>query len=124
MIGHYGFVCKLKSIEHALHDTPGDPLNTEPAIGRQQRIVLCEAHHVFVEDPVRFNVALEVHETIFHDQWERGLHALAQFREITGRSAPNCAVGNAHLDSATRIKGFLECFRVNRRDDIPFGQIS
>src|SRR5258708_25878121 len=79
MIGHRFFVCLLEPVPHTPHGTPDNPLHAEPAIGFKQRIVLRKADHVFVESPVCLDIALEVHETMIHDQRERRLHAPAQF---------------------------------------------
>src|SRR3989442_15760745 len=81
-------------------------LHAESAIGFKQCIVLRKADHVLVESPVCLDIALEIHKAMFHDQWERRLHTLAQFGQIIVRRMTDGALGNAHLNVASCIKGF------------------
>lgn len=124
VIGHYCLVRVLKPVEHALHDTPGNFLHTEPPVGCKQRIVPRKADHVIVEGLVRLNIALEVHKTMIYDQWERRLHTLTQFRQFFRRNTTGGVFSNTDLDRATRIKSFLYRFRINWGDDIAFGKVA
>src|SRR5207244_6404436 len=81
MISHRFLVCLLEPVQHAPHNC----LHAESAIGFKQCIVLRKTDHVLVESPVCLDIALEIHKAMFHDQWERRLHTLAQFGQIIVR---------------------------------------